>query len=49
MANTPARASPARQAPRGGEPALAIRFPDAGTYRVFCGIHPTMELAVTVE
>jgi len=33
---------------RPGE-SVAIRFPDAGTYRVFCGIHPTMELAVTVE
>jgi cytochrome c peroxidase len=28
---------------------ITIRFPDRGTYEAFCGIHPTMRLAIEVQ
>jgi cytochrome c peroxidase len=28
---------------------VTIRFPDAGTFEAFCGIHPSMRLTVEVK
>jgi cytochrome c peroxidase len=28
---------------------VTIRFPEAGTFEAFCGIHPSMRLTVEVE